>query len=341
MSDALLLSDPRFLQHRPPAYHPERPERLEAAQAAIDRCTQKGLAFSPLAPRAATVEELERVHEPRFVTWLSTLRGKQTNIDADTYVGPASVETAELAAGGTVALVDALIDGPIRRGIVLARPPGHHARPGTAMGFCLYNNVAVAAAHARARGLSRVAIIDWDVHHGNGTQEIFYRDPGVLYLSTHQFPFYPGTGGVLERGEGDGVGYTVNVPLVAGGGDAVYRGAFERVILPVLDEYEPELVLVSAGFDAATRDPLAEMTVSSEGFGWMARALRQVADKSAQGRIAMLLEGGYDLVALESGLTAAVQGMVDGTAIEIPRDVDHDDVQRAAKVAHDRWRTAG
>ena len=209
------------------------------------------------------------------------------------------------------------------------------------MGFCLYNNVAVAAAHARARGLERVAIIDWDVHHGNGTQEIFYRDPGVLYLSTHQFPFYPGTGGVLERGEGDGLGYTVNVPLVAGGGDAVYRGAFERVILPVLDEYRPDLVLVSAGFDAATRDPLAEMTVSSEGFGWMARALRQVADKSAQGRIAMLLEGGYDLVALESGLAAAVQGMVDGTAVEIARDVDHDDVQRAAKVAHDRWRTAG
>jgi acetoin utilization deacetylase AcuC-like enzyme len=251
------------------------------------------------------------------------------------------VAVAELAAGGTVALVDALLDGPCKRGVALVRPPGHHARPDHAMGFCLLNNVAIAAAHARARGLKRVAIVDWDVHHGNGTQDAFVSDPSVLYVSTHQFPFYPGTGAVLETGEGEGKGYTVNVPLTAGGGDAVYRAAFERVILPVLEEYEPELVLVSAGFDASARDPLAEMTLSADAFGWMARALRGVADRSAHGRIAMVLEGGYDLVALESGLLAATRGLVEGTAIEIARAPDHDDIERASRVAHDVWKTVG
>ncbi len=336
MTDALLLSDARFFRHRSAGYHPERPERLEAARAAIERSE---LSFTPIEPRPATDEELERVHDPRFLKWLRTLGGEQGYIDADTYVGPESVAIAELAAGGTVAMVDALIDGPARRGVALVRPPGHHARPDHAMGFCLLNNVAIAAAHARARGLERVAIIDWDVHHGNGTQDAFVDDPHVLYLSTHQFPFYPGTGAVLERGEGEGKGFTVNVPLTAGGGDGVYRAAFERVILPVLEEYAPQLVLVSAGFDASARDPLAEMTLSADAFGWMARALRGVADKSADGRIAMVLEGGYDLVALEAGLLAATRGMVDGTAVEIARDPDHDDVARASKVAGDAWKS--
>lgn len=338
MSEALLLTDPRFLRHRSKGYHPERPERLEAARAAIERCTSGGVSFSPVAARPATEEELERVHDPAFVAWLSKLRGEEGYIDADTYVGPDSVETASLAAGGTIALVDAILDGPVKRGVALVRPPGHHARPDRAMGFCLLNNVAIAAAHARARGLDRVAVVDWDVHHGNGTQDAFYRDPHVLYLSTHQFPFYPGTGGVLETGEGEGKGYTINVPLTAGGGDAVYRGAFERVILPVLEEYRPELLLVSAGFDASARDPLAEMTLSADAFGWMARSLKRVADTTAQGRIALVLEGGYDLVALEAGLAASITGVLEGTSIEIARDVDHDDVKRASRVTHDAWR---
>jgi acetoin utilization deacetylase AcuC-like enzyme len=209
------------------------------------------------------------------------------------------------------------------------------------MGFCLLNNVAIAAAHARARGLDRVAIVDWDVHHGNGTQDAFLEDPSVLYVSTHQFPFYPGTGAVLETGEGEGKGYTVNVPLTAGGGDAIYRAAFERVILPVLEEYEPQLILVSAGFDASARDPLAEMTLSAAAFGWMGRALRGVADRTAEGRIAMVLEGGYDLIALEAGLLAATRGIVEGTAVEIARDPDSEDIARASAVAHDVWKTVG
>jgi len=338
MTDAVLLSDPRFFRHRSNGYHPERPERLEAARAAIER---SDLSFTPVEPRPVTDEALERVHDPRFVKWLRTLSGERGFIDADTYVGPESVAVAELAAGGTVAMVDALLDGPRKQGVALVRPPGHHARPDHAMGFCLLNNVAIAAAHARARGLDRVAIVDWDVHHGNGTQDAFLGDPSVLYVSTHQFPFYPGTGAVLETGEGEGKGYTVNVPLTAGGGDAIYRAAFERVILPVLEEYKPQLILVSAGFDASARDPLAEMTLSAAAFGWMARALRGVADRTAEGRIAMVLEGGYDLIALEAGLLAATRGIVEGTAVEIARDPDSEDIARASAVAHDVWKTVG
>ena len=338
MTDAVLLYDPRFFRHRSNGYHPERPERLEAARAAIERSE---LSFAPVEPRPATDEELERVHDPKFIKWLRTLGGEQGYIDADTYVGPESVAVAELAAGGTVAMVDALIDGPNKRGVALVRPPGHHARPDHAMGFCLLNNVAIAAAHARARGLSRVAIVDWDVHHGNGTQDAFVSDPSVLYVSTHQFPFYPGTGAALETGEGEGKGFTVNVPLTAGGGDGIYRAAFERVILPVLEEYAPELILVSAGFDASARDPLAEMTLSADAFGWMARSLRTIADRTAQGRIALVLEGGYDLVALESGLLAATRGIVEGTAVDIAREADSEDVARARRVAKDAWKTVG
>ncbi len=339
MTSAVLLEDPRFSLHRSSSYHPERPERLDAARAALATLERSGLSFARIEPRAATDEEIERVHAPHFVTWLRSLSGERTYIDADTYTAPESVAVAQLAAGGTVAMVDALIDGPTKQGIALVRPPGHHARPDRAMGFCLLNNVAIAAAHARARGMSRIAIVDWDVHHGNGSQDAFFRDPSVLYLSTHQFPFYPGTGAVREVGAGEGTGYTVNVPLAAGGGDGVFRAAFERVILPVLEDYAPELILVSAGFDAAARDPLAEMMLSAEAFGWMARALRGAADRSAQGRVALVLEGGYDLVALESGLVAAIGGITGGPAVEIAPATDSDDVTRAHRVASDHWKT--
>jgi acetoin utilization deacetylase AcuC-like enzyme len=335
---ALVVDDPRFGRHVPIGHHPERPERLTAARAAL---AAAGAGFQRVAPRPASDEELARVHQPLFLERLARLRGQEGHLDPDTYVSPESVDVAWLAAGSLVAMVDALIDGPVRRGVALLRPPGHHARPSHAMGFCLLNNVAVAAAHARARGLRRVAVVDWDVHHGNGTQEIFWRDPGVLYASTHQFPFYPGTGAVDELGEGDGKGYTVNVPLAAGGGDAIYGSAFERVVLPVLEEYAPELVLVSAGFDASMRDPLAQMELSDQAFGWMARELARLADKSASGRMVLVLEGGYDLVALERGLKSAIDGMLDGRAAELPRAQDDDDVARAARSARKAWASIG
>jgi acetoin utilization deacetylase AcuC-like enzyme len=333
-AEALLIDDVRFDAHAPRAYHPERPERLVAARAAIEK---SGALFQRVAAREATDEELARVHDPRFVERLRSLDGQEGHIDADTYVARSSVSAARLAAGGLVAMVDAMIDGPIPKGVALLRPPGHHARPSRAMGFCLLNNVAVAAAHARARGIERVLVMDWDVHHGNGTQEMFWKEPGVLYVSTHQFPFYPGTGDADEIGEGEGTGYTVNVPLTAGGGDAIYRGAFERVILPICEEYGPELVLISAGFDPAARDPLAQMQVTAEGFGWMARALAAIAAKSAQGRVGLVLEGGYDLVALEAGLVASLKGMLGGASSEIAGDASAPDVARAARAAKDAW----
>jgi acetoin utilization deacetylase AcuC-like enzyme len=206
------------------------------------------------------------------------------------------------------------------------------------MGFCLLNTIAVAAAHAYARGLTRVLIVDWDVHHGNGTQEMFWRSPNILYASTHQFPFYPGTGAAEELGEGDGAGFSVNVPLSQGGGDAVYRGAFERVLLPIFEEYKPELVLVSAGFDASKRDPLANMELTADCFGWMAAALRAVADGTANGRLVLVLEGGYDLVALEAGLVSAVHGAFVGETPDVPSSPGHPDVERAVSTAAPVWR---
>ena len=315
----LLADDPLFDAHVPPhrgGYHPERPERLLAAREATETAQTSleegglGILWKPVRVRAATEDELARVHLAEYIEMLGKVAGKSGYLDPDTYVNEKSVAAAKNAAGALVEMVDAITRGEHARGVALVRPPGHHARPGQAMGFCLVNNVAVAAAHARARGLERVAIVDFDVHHGNGTQEIFYRDPSVLYVSTHQYPFYPGTGAEEERGEGEGKGATLNVPLGAGSGDAEYRDAFERHVLPALARFEPELVLVSAGFDAAVGDPLAEMRLSSEAFGWMTRELGKVADATAKGRMLLALEGGYDLTSLEEGLGASIAGLL-------------------------------
>jgi acetoin utilization deacetylase AcuC-like enzyme len=357
----LLVDDPRFDRHTPLGHHPERPERLTAAREAVRRLEQDGTAFRRVTPRPATDDEIARVHDPRFVESLARLDGRSGYIDPDTYVSTESIAVARLAAGSLVAAVDALLEPPapaaaaagatdapspipVRKAVALLRPPGHHARPAQAMGFCLLNNVAVAAAHAVARGVRRVAVVDWDVHHGNGTQEMFFEDPRVLYISTHQYPFYPGTGDVGESGQGDGRGYTVNVPLTAGGGDAVYTAAFERVILPVLEAYAPELVLVSAGFDASAADPLAQMEVSDAAFGWMASELSRVAERSASGRMALVLEGGYDLVALESGLVSSMNGMLARGSSEArtpPGGAMPLDVERAMRHAKKAWPTVG
>ncbi len=333
---ALVVDDARFDRHAPLGHHPERPERLTAARGALTKAAAAGARFERIEPRTATDDELARAHDRRFVEALSKLRGERGYLDPDTYVSAESVEIARLAAGSLVAMVDAMLDGPTPKGVALLRPPGHHARPAKAMGFCLLNNVAIAAAHARARGLERIAVVDWDVHHGNGTQEIFWTDPHVLYVSTHQAPFYPGTGDADEIGHGGGQGYTVNVPLAAGSGDAVYARAFERVVLPVVESYAPELVLVSAGFDASARDPLAQMELSSSAFGWMARELARLAARSAGGKMALVLEGGYDLVALESGLVSAMDGMLADHADSIVPS-DDDGVARAAGWAKKSW----
>jgi acetoin utilization deacetylase AcuC-like enzyme len=299
-----VVDDPLLDEHRSLEPHPERPERLAAARRAVDAIAARtGRVNVPL--RSATDEELGRVHTPRYLESLGRAAGSFVQWDEDTFSVPKSVEAARSAAGGAVELVDALLSKRAQRGVALLRPPGHHARPDGAMGFCLLNNVAVAAAHARARGVERVLVLDFDVHHGNGTQEMFYREPSVLFLSLHQFPFYPGSGATTETGSGDGRGFTLNVPLGPGAGDATYALAFERIVAPVVHEFSPGLVLLSAGFDAHRDDPLAQMSLSEEGYREMMRRLcAALPDETPMGA---MLEGGYDLGALQASLAATLE----------------------------------
>jgi acetoin utilization deacetylase AcuC-like enzyme len=302
-----VVDDPLFDEHRPPGPHPERPERLAAARRAAASVTARAERVN-VPTRLATDDEIGRVHTAAYVHRLGQAAGVSGMWDEDTYSSPKSVDAARTAAGGAVELVDTLVGRRAERGVALLRPPGHHARPGGAMGFCLLNNVAIAAAHARARGVGRVLVLDFDVHHGNGTQEMFYDDPNVLFVSLHQFPFYPGTGALEEAGKGDGLGFTVNVPLSAGTGDAEYALAFERIVAPVASEFTPELVLLSAGFDAHESDPLAQMRVTSEGYRAMMRKLCAALPERTP--IGAVLEGGYDLAALEASLEATLEVLV-------------------------------
>jgi acetoin utilization deacetylase AcuC-like enzyme len=334
-----LVDHPLFAEHHAPAGHPERVERLHAARAAVARAELE-LHRLELTARSATSEELARVHTQRYLAELDQAAGRSGYFDADTYYTDASVAAARTASGAALVLTDSLLDGDARFGVALLRPPGHHARADGAMGFCLLNNVAVAAAHARARGLERVAIVDFDVHHGNGTQEIFYADPSVLYVSLHQFPFYPGSGAADETGRGDGRGFTVNVPLSAGASDTVYGAAIERIVAPVLEAYRPELLLFSAGFDAHRRDPLAQMQMSEHGFKLLVR--RTLAAVGPQIGVGLLLEGGYDLLGLSSSLTATLEGLDEGALSRIPEaklwEAHERDLARAAAAAAELWK---
>ncbi len=306
-----LVDDPVFLEHHARGDHPERPERLEAARRAVERA-RANTRFVELQAREASRDELLRVHTADYLESLGQVAGNWTTLDSDTYVSPRSVEAAMRAAGGSIELVNALLDRDESWGVALLRPPGHHARPGSAMGFCLVNNVAVAAAHARARGIERVLVLDWDVHHGNGTQEIFYSDPNVLYVSLHQSPYYPGTGADSEMGSRAGLGYTVNIPLSGGATNEVYVDAFRRIVSPIVDQYRPGLALVSAGFDAHVRDPLGGMALTDAAYAWFTKELRGALPSST--RLGLLLEGGYDLSALESALGACFSALAGGDA---------------------------
>jgi acetoin utilization deacetylase AcuC-like enzyme len=295
----LLFTSPRFEEHVTPPGHPERMERAQVFDAVAARWKDRGGATA--GPRAATRDELSRVHTGDYLDTIAVAAGRAVMLDPDTFTSPESVEIAQLAAGTTVAAVEyALEHGDAA--FALVRPPGHHAERDRAMGFCLYNNVAVAAAHAVSRGLGRVAVVDIDVHHGNGTQWMFYDNPRVLYVSTHQFPFYPGTGAADETGTGDGAGFTVNVPLEMGATDADYDMVYRRAVVPVLEQFSPQLVLVSAGFDAHERDPLASMRLTTAGYASVVRQLLSAAGKTP---IAFVTEGGYDLRALAECLDAS------------------------------------
>ena len=305
-----IWTDPRFQEHHAGSYHPERPARLDAALRGGRPVVDETVGREHAVAGPATREALLRVHSATHLDELTALdaRGGRAQLDPDTYFGPGSLDAALLAAGGAVELAAALMEGRADVAMLLARPPGHHAMRERAMGFCLLNNIAVAAAEARARGAKRVAIVDWDVHHGNGTQDIFWSDPSVLFISLHQAPLYPDSGWITETGAGDAAGMTLNLPFPAAGDGALYAQAFQRVVIPVLDEARPDVVLVSAGFDAHARDPLANMLLQSSDFGWMAARLREVALRHAAGRIGFFLEGGYDLVALEEGAASTLRG---------------------------------
>jgi acetoin utilization deacetylase AcuC-like enzyme len=309
-----LTRDPCFREHAPNGYHPERPERLEAIEGAL--AALEG-AWEDCTPQPATDEEILTVHGPDYLRALCALEGEYAQLDPDTYSAPRSLEIARLSAGSAVELARRIARGQLRRGFALVRPPGHHAERERAMGFCLFNNVAVAAAVVRStERVERIAIVDWDVHHGNGTQHVFESDRDVLYASLHQFPFYPGTGSLREQGVDSGTGTTVNLPMRNGCGDAEYGAAFDEVLIPVLDEFRPELILVSAGFDAHARDPLAGMQVSTHGFARMAARIREVADSLCDGRLLLVLEGGYDLEALSESVAAVVQVLAASEAPE-------------------------
>ncbi|MCK4177504.1 histone deacetylase family protein [Aciditerrimonas ferrireducens] len=284
-------------------WHPERPARLAAVQ---DGLVEAALADAvvPVNPRPASPEELQAVHDAAYLARLARVSAEGGGaLDPDTVVGPRSYEAAVLGAGGALALVEALEAGRAEVGLLAARPPGHHATADQAMGFCLINHVAVVAAHLRRRG-ERVAVVDWDVHHGNGTQAIFWDDPGVLYCSTHQDPLYPGSGGLAETGGPHAPGATVNVPLPPGAtGDVVLR-AFDEVIGPAVAEFGPTWVLVSAGFDAHRADPLADLQLSAGDFAELGRRVRELAPRP--GRLLFVLEGGYDLDALRLSIGATL-----------------------------------
>lgn len=301
-----VVTSPRFIDHVTPPGHPERPERAEAMAVVVERFRAGG--GRVVEPRPATDADLLRVHTPAHVQAMVATRGRAVTLDPDTFTSPDSEEVARLAAGAAMTGVDVALDGPPgTRAMAVVRPPGHHAEADKPMGFCLYNTVAVAAAHARARGLERVAIVDYDVHHGNGTQAIFYSDPSVFFISSHQFPFYPGTGAANETGEGPGVGFTLNLPLDLGAMDRDVLPLYERWAVPALERFQPQLLMISAGFDAHERDPLAGCRMSTAGFRTLTRLLLDCAARTCQGRVVVVTEGGYDVTALGECLGAVIE----------------------------------
>ncbi|SRR5579875_440705 len=342
----VFVTDPAFLNHLVPDRFPEQPERLRLSVAMIDALIAEGTLPAErllrLAPRAATSEELAAVHDEayiervhRAVEALIAAEARQTSkarppsrkLANEVYISAGSWEAATLAAGASLVALDAIAEGRARNGYALVRPPGHHARPGEAMGFCIFNNVAVAARYAqRKHGWQKVLIVDYDVHHGNGTQEMFYDDPDVVYFSTHQFPLYPGTGASTEMGEGAGEGATINVPLPAGSGWSVYDPIFRQVLWPVADRMKPDVILLSAGFDAHFLDPLSEMALCNADFSDLTLEVAEIADHYCDGRLVVVQEGGYHLNAVAQcaatvllALTGS-DGIVDSLGLPPPQN---------------------
>ncbi|MSO46263.1 MAG: histone deacetylase [Acidobacteria bacterium] len=306
---AIFTSD-RFADHLTPPGHPERVERAEVMQVVASEFRRRG--GRTIEPRPAVDGDLVRIHGREYLGLLRETAGRAVALDPDTFTSPDTYDTALLAAGAVLAGINHVLDtGQVARALAMVRPPGHHAERDRAMGFCLLNNVAVGAAHARAQGLARVAVVDYDVHHGNGTQWAFYDDPAVLYISSHQSPFYPGTGAVEEIGSGPGAGFTANFPLEAGATDTDYERVWAAAA-GLLRQFSPELILLSAGFDAHMDDPIGGMRLTAPQFGRLTALVGAVADECCQGRLVAVTEGGYDLPALAASLRSVI-GVLDGS----------------------------
>jgi acetoin utilization deacetylase AcuC-like enzyme len=321
-----LLYDPVFLEHGDP-HHPESRRRLEAIVAQLqdpgagalwDRCVEPD--FEP-----ATADQLAWVHDPEYIAEVEDIaRAGGGYLDPDTCATPRTYEAAALAAGAAISATQAVLLGELEQAFCFVRPPGHHARPGAGKGFCFFNNVAVAAECALRQGhRDRVAIVDWDLHHGNGTQESFYSRREVLYTSLHQSPYYPFSGGVDEIGSGDGLGATINIPLPMGSGDEVYERAFDGLVLPALDAFRPELILVSAGYDAHFADPLGQMLLTTRAYFRLTRQLLAGAVRHCQARLVLVLEGGYDTQALARGVAATLAALL-GDAEPEPETIPYE-----------------
>jgi len=298
-----IVKNAAFLKHQMGSYHPESPHRLEVIYDMIEQLGNS-VNILEIPVREASEEELGWIHDPRYVRNIGATAGcADTYLDPDTSTCADSWDAASRAVGGLFNLLDAVMDGRVRNGFALVRPPGHHAEKNRAMGFCLFNNIALAAKYAlKHHGLEKVAIVDWDLHHGNGTQHSFYDDPQVLFISTHQYPHYPGTGGVREVGSGGGEGYTVNVPMMGGCGDDEYLNVFHMLVAPLLETFRPQLILVSAGFDAHELDPLGGMGLTEEGYEKMLQILMHMAAEVCSDRLVLTLEGGYNLRALRESV---------------------------------------
>jgi acetoin utilization deacetylase AcuC-like enzyme len=307
-----IVYDPRYLGHDMGAGHPESPDRLRAI---MQQLGQSGTSakLTMIAPREAEDEWITQIHTSSYLAMLkaNAPASGRLSLDPDTSMSPGSLTAAYLAAGGALAAVDAIMSKQVDHVFCAVRPPGHHAEAGRAMGFCLFNNVAIAARYVQKKyGLTRVLIVDWDVHHGNGTQHSFEDDPSVLFFSTHQFPHYPGTGRESERGRGAGEGFTINVPMEAGEGDEEYRAVFLKSLVPAADDFKPEFVIISAGFDAHKDDPLASMGLTDEGYADLTGIVAGIAKRHAGGRILSSLEGGYHLRSLAASVDRHIQALL-------------------------------
>jgi len=300
-----------YLQHLADFPHVESPQRLKVIYDMLNAADMAGR-FVSVSPRSATYEELAWVHSDSHIARVAGTDGRpHSSLDPDTQTTPLSFQAAKMAAGGLFSVVDKIFDGTIENGFALVRPPGHHAERDRAMGFCLFNNVALAARYAmNTHGVKKILIVDWDLHHGNATQKTFYTDPDVLYFSTHQYPHYPGTGGLKEVGQGDGEGFTVNVPLTPGFGDSDFFKIFKHILYPVASTFEPELIFVSAGFDTYVDDPLGGMRVTPVGYAAMTRLLMDLAKEYASERLAFTLEGGYHLTGLRESVKAVLKELI-------------------------------